>query len=142
MSTGYCMTILCWICIRMNIWKKTNFEYEYMHIWLLSGFIFNISGKHWSLPWFLLIVFLWFFLQVVSTCVLFCLVLLLDGFSSLIFIYKVFLGVKADIWIWAGHMCCIITLSLSHTQWNCAWDLNGVRTSVRRFSLFVLGENH
>jgi hypothetical protein len=28
-----------------------------------------------------------FFLWVVSTCVLFCLVLLMDGFSSLIFIY-------------------------------------------------------
>jgi hypothetical protein len=38
-----------------------------------------------------------FFLEVVSTCVLFFLVLLLDGFSSLIFIYKVFLRVKADI---------------------------------------------
>jgi hypothetical protein len=59
-----------------------------------------------------------FFLQVVSTCVLFCLVLLLDGFSSLIFMYKVFLRVKAEIWIWAGHMCCIIiiSLSLSHTH--------------------------
>jgi hypothetical protein len=32
-----------------------------------------------------------FFLWVVSTCVLFCLVLLMDGFPSLIFIYKIFL---------------------------------------------------
>jgi hypothetical protein len=32
-----------------------------------------------------------FFLWVVSTCVLFCLVLLMNGFPSLIFIYKVFL---------------------------------------------------
>jgi hypothetical protein len=32
-----------------------------------------------------------FVLRVVSTCVLICLVLLMDGFSSLIFIYRVFL---------------------------------------------------
>ncbi len=32
-----------------------------------------------------------FFLWVVSTCVLICLVLLMDGFPSLIFIYRIFL---------------------------------------------------
>jgi hypothetical protein len=32
-----------------------------------------------------------FFLWVMSTCVLFCLVLLMDGFPSLIFIYNFFL---------------------------------------------------
>ncbi len=54
-----------------------------------------------------------------------------------------FFHVKTDIWIWAGHMCCIIiSLSHTHTEWNCAWDLNWVRTSVRRLALFVLGENH
>jgi hypothetical protein len=112
-----------------------------MHIRLLSGFIFNISGQHWSLPDFCWLCFFLFFLQVVSTCILFCLVLLLDGFSSLIFIYKVFHRVKAE----SGQgICAASSLSLSHThtQWNCAWDLNWVRTSVRRFSLFVLGEHH
>jgi hypothetical protein len=51
MSTSYCMTVLCWICIKMNIWKKSNFEYDYMHIWVLSEFIsgiFNIFRQHWS----------------------------------------------------------------------------------------------
>jgi hypothetical protein len=42
-----------------------------------------------------------FFLWIVSTCVLICLVLLLDGFPSLILIHGVFLhftlGVKAEI---------------------------------------------
>ncbi len=54
MITGYCMTLLCWICIRMNIWKKPNFKYDYMHIWVLSGFIsriFDISRQHWLAPW-------------------------------------------------------------------------------------------
>jgi hypothetical protein len=53
MNTGYCMTVLCQICIRMIIWKKPNSGYDYMHIRVLSGFIsiiFNISGQHWFLP--------------------------------------------------------------------------------------------
>ncbi len=39
----------------MNIWKKPNFRYDYMHIWVLSRFIsriFDISGQHWLAPWF------------------------------------------------------------------------------------------
>jgi hypothetical protein len=35
-----------------------------------------------------------FFLWVVSTCVFICLVLLMHGFPSLIFIYRVFLLIK------------------------------------------------
>ncbi len=53
MNTGYCMTVLCQICIRMIIWKKPNSGYDYMHIRVLSGFIsriFDISGQHWFLP--------------------------------------------------------------------------------------------
>jgi hypothetical protein len=53
MNTGYCMTVLCQICIRMIIWKKPNSGDDYMHIRVLSGFIsriFNISGQHWFLP--------------------------------------------------------------------------------------------
>jgi hypothetical protein len=53
MSTGYCMTILCQICIRINFEKKPNSRYDYMHIRILSGFIsenFNISGQHWLQP--------------------------------------------------------------------------------------------
>jgi len=32
MSIGYCMSVLCWIYIRTNIWKKPNSEYDYMHV--------------------------------------------------------------------------------------------------------------
>ncbi len=53
MNTSYCMTILCQICIRMNIWKNPNSRHDYMHIRVLYGFIseiFDISGQHWLLP--------------------------------------------------------------------------------------------
>jgi hypothetical protein len=40
-----------------------------------------------------------FFLWVVSTCVLICLVLLMDGFLSLIFIPMVFLHVSGSLWM-------------------------------------------
>jgi hypothetical protein len=53
MSIGYCMTILCRICIKMNIWKKPNSRYDHMHIHVLSRFIsgiFDISGQHWFIP--------------------------------------------------------------------------------------------
>jgi hypothetical protein len=49
MNISYYMTILCQICIRMNIWKKPNSTYDYMHIWVLFEFIFeifDISGQH------------------------------------------------------------------------------------------------
>ncbi len=53
-----------------------------------------------SLPDFYWLFFLFFFLWVVFTCVLICLVLLIDGFSSLIFIYKVFL-LNSLTWQWS-----------------------------------------
>jgi hypothetical protein len=46
-----------------------------------------------SLPDFL------FLLWVVFTCVFFCLVLLMDGFPCLIFIYRIFLKIKIKIFI-------------------------------------------
>jgi len=132
MSTNYCMTVLCQIRKRMNIWKKPNFKYNYMHI---RVHIWNFQYIRATLvfTWFSLIVFFFrFCLLVFSFALYFCRM----GFHPW-FLSTRFFFVKTDIWIWAGHMCCIISLSLSH--WNCAWDLNWVRTSVRRFSLFCLG---
>jgi hypothetical protein len=45
--------------LMMNIWKKPNSGYDYMHIRVLSGFIFkifNISRQHWLTLWVILIV--------------------------------------------------------------------------------------
>ncbi len=41
MNIGYCMIILCQICIRMNIWKKPNSTYDYMHIRVYSSSYLN-----------------------------------------------------------------------------------------------------
>jgi hypothetical protein len=46
MSIGYCMSTLCRIHTRMNIYfLKPNSGYDYMHIWVLSGFISGLLGN-------------------------------------------------------------------------------------------------
>ncbi len=54
MNISYCMTILCQICIRMSIWNKLNFGYDYMHIHVLLKVIFgifDIFGQHLCILW-------------------------------------------------------------------------------------------
>ncbi len=54
MNTGYCMNVLCQICIRMIIWKKPNSGYDYMHIWATlvptnpSGYLTNTGKRPWQ----------------------------------------------------------------------------------------------
>jgi hypothetical protein len=78
------------LCLNMKI---TTFELEntiiVVYLIGLSPNINNTFSKVIFLgpvDWLLL-----FFLWVVFTCVLICLVLLMDGFTSLIFIYRIFL---------------------------------------------------
>jgi hypothetical protein len=56
-----------------------------------------------------------FFLWVVSTCVLICLVLLMDGFPSLIFIYRVLLLKTFKLWF--------IRNLLGSTKYHCELSL-------------------
>jgi hypothetical protein len=56
--------------------------------WL--SFRHHESSLHKVFIWFICWLFTFVFSWVVSTCVLFCLVLLMDGFSSFILIYKFF----------------------------------------------------
>ncbi len=52
-----------WLCINTNIKNQTNSKKDLMHIWPLYMFIFGffrITSKHWSLPYTLGNVKLWF----------------------------------------------------------------------------------
>jgi hypothetical protein len=69
----YYLNAFYWICINANIEKRIDSRYDYMHIWLLTGFIsrfylffisrfvflflfLHVSGQHWSKP----LVLCWF----------------------------------------------------------------------------------
>jgi hypothetical protein len=77
------------ICEKLQLFHFRSF---FPYRWL--SFHSHEFSLHKVFVWFFYLIFVYclllFFLWVVSTCVLICLVVLVDGFPSLIFIYKVF----------------------------------------------------